>query len=63
MKAWRNHMALNAGLALWHLRQVVDCVVFGALPPQWTGHSKGEVKELQDGSARDWFLRGLFDEE
>jgi hypothetical protein len=62
VRAWRNHAALNAGLAVWHLRQIVDCIFFGALPPNWTGHSASDMADLQDGSARDWFLRGLSEE-
>lgn len=60
MRAWMHHAALNAGVALWHLRRAAEAVWYGALPPQWT-HTPDEVDALRAGSARGWFRHGLED--
>lgn len=61
-KPWLHHAALNAGVALWHLRRAAEAVWYGVLPPQWT-HAQDEVDDLRSGSMAGWFVRGLEDEE
>lgn len=56
-----NHLALNLGVLLSHLRRAAECVYFGIIPPQWTGHTQEEIDELSEGSAWAWFLDGVRD--
>lgn len=52
MRAWINHAALNLGAAL-------SCLWYAVVPPQWTGHSNGDIANLRSGGPLRAFWDGL----
>lgn len=52
MKAWINHFALNLGSAL-------ACLFYAFIPPQWTGHTKGDLESLEEYNPWTAFVDGL----
>lgn len=52
MLAWLNHAALNLGSAL-------ACLWYAVIPPQWTGHSSEDVRDLGKTNPVKAFWDGL----
>lgn len=52
MRAWANHFALNVGA-------LFGCLIFGILPPQWTGHTKRDIERLRRDNPLRLFWQGL----
>lgn len=59
LRAWANHAALNAGQGARALIDLAQCVWFGVVPPQWTGHSAEDIAELRRGGLLAWFAYGF----